>query len=75
MVDWAPVVVAVVFFALLSPGLFFELPGNDRIIEFGTFRTNRKAIAVHAFIFFVIISIFILALHLHIYAGCAPNCN
>ncbi|KAJ0988827.1 hypothetical protein J5N97_007183 [Dioscorea zingiberensis] len=69
MADWAPVVVAVVLFALLSPGLLFELPGNGRAIEFGTFKTNGKAIAVHAFIFFVISSIIILALHLHIYAG------
>jgi Protein of unknown function (DUF3339) len=35
MADWGPVVIAVVLFVLLSPGLLFQMPGRGRIIEFG----------------------------------------
>lgn len=69
MADWAPVLVGVVLFVLLSPGLLFQMPGNDRRVQFGGFTTNGKAIAVHSVIFFVVFTIIILALHLHIYAG------
>ncbi|XP_020594782.1 uncharacterized protein LOC110034885 [Phalaenopsis equestris] len=69
MADWAPVVVGVLLFVLLSPGLLFELPGNNRVAEFGSMRTNGKAIFIHTLIFFAIFSVIIVALHLHIYTG------
>ncbi|KAG0452598.1 hypothetical protein HPP92_025262 [Vanilla planifolia] len=47
MADWAPVVIGVLLFVLLSPGLVFELPGNHRVAEFGSMRTNGKAIFIH----------------------------
>lgn len=69
MADWAPVVVGVVLFVLLSPGLLFTFPGSTKHLEFGSLRTNGKAIAVHSVLFFVIFTILILALGIHIYAG------
>ncbi|PKA63809.1 hypothetical protein AXF42_Ash004818 [Apostasia shenzhenica] len=69
MADWAPVVVGVLLFVLLSPGLVFELPGNHRVAELGSMRTNGKAIFIHTIIFFALFSIIIVALHLHIYTG------
>ncbi|KAK8916363.1 hypothetical protein KSP39_PZI023201 [Platanthera zijinensis] len=69
MADWAPVVVGVLLFVLLSPGLLFELPGSQRVAEFGSMRTNGKAIFIHTLIFFAIFAVLILALHLHIYTG------
>lgn len=69
MADWAPVVVGVVLFVLLSPGLLVELPGTHRHVDFGSFRTNGKAIFVHTLIFFAAFAILTLALHLHIYTG------
>uniref|UniRef100_J3LD50 Uncharacterized protein n=1 Tax=Oryza brachyantha TaxID=4533 RepID=J3LD50_ORYBR len=69
MADWAPVVVGVVLFVLLSPGLLVELPGTHRHVDFGSFRTNGKAIFVHTLIFFALFAIITLALHLHIYTG------
>ncbi|KAK8653224.1 hypothetical protein V6N13_127234 [Hibiscus sabdariffa] len=33
--DWGPVIVSVVLFILLSPGLLFQLPSRTRVIEFG----------------------------------------
>lgn len=35
MADWGPVVIAVVLFVLLSPGLLFQVPGRNRVVEFG----------------------------------------
>ncbi|KAJ7976257.1 hypothetical protein O6P43_006064 [Quillaja saponaria] len=69
MADWAPVVIGVVLFVLLTPGLLFQLPGNSKQVEFGSMKTNGKAIAVHTLIFFAIYAILILAVRLHIYTG------
>ncbi|EOA25049.1 hypothetical protein CARUB_v10018355mg [Capsella rubella] len=69
MADWAPVLVGVVLFVLLSPGLLFSIPGNNRTVDFGGLKTNGKAIAVHTLIFFALYSILILAVNLHIYTG------
>ncbi|KAG6515569.1 hypothetical protein ZIOFF_025998 [Zingiber officinale] len=69
MADWAPVVVGVVLFVLLSPGLILEAPGTYRPVEFGSMRTNGKAVALHTLIFFGIYSIIIVALHPHIYTS------
>ncbi|KAL9349562.1 hypothetical protein Peur_056817 [Populus x canadensis] len=40
MSDWGPVVIAVVLFVLLSPGLLFQLPGRSRVVEFGNMQTK-----------------------------------
>ncbi|XP_068666410.1 uncharacterized protein [Aristolochia californica] len=69
MADWAPVVIGVVLFILLQPGLIFTLPGNHRHIELGSLKTNGKAITVHSLIFFAIFTILILAVKIHIYTG------
>nr|XP_043608263.1 uncharacterized protein LOC122580057 [Erigeron canadensis] len=69
MADWGPVLVGVILFILLQPGLLFQLPGNGKQVEFGSMKTNGKAIAVHTLIFFTIYSILILAVHVHIYTG------
>ncbi|XP_022751852.1 uncharacterized protein LOC111300485 [Durio zibethinus] len=67
MADWAPVVIGVVLFVLLSPGLLFSFPRNSKQLEFGSMKTNGKAIAIHTVLFFAIYAVSILAAHLHIY--------
>ncbi|KAG2325190.1 hypothetical protein Bca4012_039678 [Brassica carinata] len=69
MADWAPVLVGVVLFVLLSPGLLFSLPGHHRTLDLGGMKTNGKAIAVHTLIFFAAYTILILAVNLHITTG------
>lgn len=69
MADWGPVLIGVVLFILLQPGLLFQIPGNNRHVEFGTIKTNGKAITVHTLIFFVLYAILILVVHVHIYTG------
>ncbi|CAA0824625.1 Unknown protein [Striga hermonthica] len=69
MADWGPVLIGVVLFVLLQPGLVFQFPGNNRQVEFGSMKTNGKAITVHTLIFFALYAVFILAVHVHIYTG------
>ncbi|VVA96010.1 unnamed protein product [Arabis nemorensis] len=67
--DWGPVLMSVILFILLSPGVLFQLPGKSKAVEFGGFQTSGPSIAVHTLIFFTFITISLLALHIHIYAG------
>ncbi|XP_039017999.1 uncharacterized protein LOC120149186 [Hibiscus syriacus] len=66
MADWGPVVIAVV---LLSPGLLFQLPGRNRVFEFGNMQTSAVSILVHTIIFFGLITIFLVAIGVHVYTG------
>ncbi|KAL3818702.1 hypothetical protein ACJIZ3_004607 [Penstemon smallii] len=66
MADWGPVVIAVVLFVLLSPGLLFQLPGRNRVVEFGNMQTSIVSIVVHTVIFFGLITIFLIAIGVHI---------
>ncbi|KAL1328600.1 hypothetical protein AAHE18_13G384500 [Arachis hypogaea] len=67
--DWGPVVMAVVLFVLLSPGLLFQLPAKGRVVEFGNMQTSGISILIHTIIFFVLITIFLIAIGVHIYSG------
>ncbi|GAA0165929.1 hypothetical protein LIER_21204 [Lithospermum erythrorhizon] len=69
MADWGPVLVAVVLFVLLSPGLIFQLPGRHRVVEFGNMDTSGAAIIVHSVIYFGLITIFLVAIDVHVYTG------
>ncbi|KAJ6760942.1 hypothetical protein OIU79_025730 [Salix purpurea] len=62
MADWGPVIVAVVLFVLLTPGLLFQMPGGNRVVEFGNMQTSGASIVVHAVIFFGLITIFLIAI-------------
>ncbi|XP_078170478.1 uncharacterized protein LOC144564754 [Carex rostrata] len=69
MSDWGPVVVSVVLFVLLSPGLLFELPAHHRIVQFGSMETSGVSILVHSIIFFAILAIFLIAIGVRITTG------
>uniref|UniRef100_A0ACD5YGN4 Uncharacterized protein n=3 Tax=Avena sativa TaxID=4498 RepID=A0ACD5YGN4_AVESA len=69
MADWGPVVIATVLFVLLTPGLLFQLPAQGRVVAFGSMRTSGLAILVHAVIYFALVTIFLIAIGVHIYAG------
>ncbi|XP_059624540.1 uncharacterized protein LOC132267392 [Cornus florida] len=66
--DWGPVVVSVVLFILLSPGLLFQIPARTRVIEFGSMSTSGIAILVHAILYFCIITILLIAVGIHIHS-------
>nr|ABK25714.1 unknown [Picea sitchensis] len=69
MADWGPVLIGVLLFILLTPGLLFQLPGSSRTVEFSNFRTSGISIVVHSFIFFGLYAIFLIAIGVHIYFG------
>ena len=69
MIDWAPLVVGLVLFVLLSPGLLLELPGTHGCVDFGGLRTSGKSITVHTFVFFTLFAVIILGFKVHIYTG------
>ncbi|KFK34166.1 hypothetical protein AALP_AA5G109200 [Arabis alpina] len=69
MADWGPVVVAVILFVLLTPGLLVQIPARGRIIEFGNMHTSGASILVHTIIYFGLITIFTIVIRLHIYTG------
>ncbi|XP_076917438.1 uncharacterized protein LOC143577513 [Bidens hawaiensis] len=69
MSDWGPVFVAVMLFILLTPGLLIQIPGNNKVVEFGTFHTSGVSILVHSVIYFALMCIFLLAVGVHMYLG------
>ncbi|KAK1408940.1 hypothetical protein QVD17_41110 [Tagetes erecta] len=69
MADWGPVVIAVVLFVLLSPGLLLQIPGRNKVVEFGNMQTSGLSILVHTVIYFALVTIFLIAIGVHIYTG------
>ncbi|XP_057800567.1 uncharacterized protein LOC131016041 [Salvia miltiorrhiza] len=68
-VDLAPILISVIFFVILSPGLLFQLPGSKKGIEFVNMRTSGLSIFVHTIIFTAILCILLIAIGVHIYVG------
>jgi hypothetical protein len=66
MSDWGPVVIAVVLFVLLSPGLLLQLPGKHHLVEFGNMHTSAMSILVHAIIYFALVALFVIVIGVHI---------
>lgn len=69
MADWGPVVIAVVLFVLLSPGLIFQLPGNSRVVEFVNMQASGLSILVHSIIYFGLVTLFLVVIGVHIHTG------
>ncbi|KAJ3678261.1 hypothetical protein LUZ60_002064 [Juncus effusus] len=67
--DWGPIIVAVVLFIILSPGLLFQLPAHHRVIEFGNMATSGISILVHAILFFCVLTILVVAIGIHVHAA------
>ncbi|KAL4192375.1 hypothetical protein AMTRI_Chr06g171620 [Amborella trichopoda] len=44
MKDWASPIVALTLFALLTPGLIFQLPGKHRAVDFMNMKTSLISI-------------------------------
>ncbi|KAI4373777.1 hypothetical protein MLD38_011860 [Melastoma candidum] len=68
MADWGAVVIAVVLFVVLSPGLLFQIPAKGRLVEFGNMQTSSISILVHSLIYFGLITILLVAIGVHINA-------
>nr|CAB3476648.1 unnamed protein product [Digitaria exilis] len=67
MADWGPVLIAVLFFVLLTPGL---IPGSGgRMPEFHSMQTSGMSIFVHTLLFFGFCAIFMIAVGVHLYTN------
>ncbi|PWA43203.1 hypothetical protein CTI12_AA535610 [Artemisia annua] len=69
MTDWGPILVAVLLFALLSPGMLFQMPGRRGCVDFCSFQTSGVAILVHTVFYFALICLFTFAIQLHVWIG------
>ncbi|XP_066360861.1 uncharacterized protein [Miscanthus floridulus] len=69
MSDWGPVVIGLVLFVLLSPGLLVQLPGRHHFVEFGNLQTSAVSILVHSIIYFALITLFVIVIGVHITTG------
>ncbi|GKV26140.1 hypothetical protein SLEP1_g35491 [Rubroshorea leprosula] len=67
--DRVPVVIGVVLFVLLTPGLLFQLPGRKRAVEFANMQTSGISIFIDTILFFGFITIFLIAIGVHITSG------
>lgn len=65
MVDVAALVIGVILFVVLSPGLVVQIPGDERPVEFTNQRTSLPSIVVHAVVFAVLFWLLQLLFHVH----------
>ncbi len=65
MVDVAALVIAVVLFVILSPGLLLQIPGDERPLEFTNSKTSVVSIIVHAVVFAILFYLLQLLFHVH----------
>ncbi|XP_047332594.1 uncharacterized protein LOC124935852 [Impatiens glandulifera] len=67
MKDWAAPIVATALFAILSPGLVFQIPGRNRPVDFLNMKTSIGAILVHALLYGLLLILFLVVLNFHLY--------
>ncbi|KAK9104125.1 hypothetical protein Scep_020969 [Stephania cephalantha] len=67
MKDWAAPIFAAALFALLSPGLLFQMPGKHQPVGIINMKTSIASILVHAVIYGLLLMLFLVILHLHLY--------
>ncbi|KAL5997733.1 hypothetical protein ACLOJK_008663 [Asimina triloba] len=67
MRDWAAPIFAVALFAFLTPGVIFQLPGKHHPVDFMTMKTSAVSIVVHAFLYGVLLMLFLVVLKVHLY--------
>uniref|UniRef100_A0A2P2NFS9 Transmembrane protein n=1 Tax=Rhizophora mucronata TaxID=61149 RepID=A0A2P2NFS9_RHIMU len=67
MNDWAAPLIAAALFAILSPGLVFQMPGKERPIDFMNMKTSLPSMLVHLVIYGLLLILFLIILHVHLY--------
>ncbi|PKU75322.1 uncharacterized protein LOC110111086 [Dendrobium catenatum] len=67
MKDWAASIIASALFGFLSPGVIIQMAGRYRPVEFFNMKTSCVSILVHALIFAILLMLFLIILHPHLY--------
>jgi len=65
MVDAAALVIGVILFVILSPGLLLQIPGDDRPVEFTNQRTSFASVGVHTVVFVLLFWFLQWIFHVH----------
>ncbi|PIN19411.1 hypothetical protein CDL12_07915 [Handroanthus impetiginosus] len=68
MNDYAAVMIATAFFAFLSPGLVFQLPGKNRAVDFLNMKTSIPAMIFHAVLYGLVLVLLLIVVNIHVYA-------
>ncbi|XP_044500976.1 uncharacterized protein LOC123222341 [Mangifera indica] len=68
MQDWAAPLIAAALFAFLAPGLLLQIPGRNRPVDFLNMKTSVAAIFVHTILYGLFLILFLIVLHVHLYA-------
>ncbi|KAL8266441.1 hypothetical protein R6Q59_003785 [Mikania micrantha] len=68
MNDWAAPIIAAVLFALLAPGLIFQMPGIETSIGFMNMKTSVVSMFIHTVLYALFLILFLVVLDIHMYA-------
>ncbi|XP_009606511.1 uncharacterized protein [Nicotiana tomentosiformis] len=68
MKDWAAPIIATALFAFLCPGLIFQMPGNNRPVDFMNMKTTFVSMLLHTVFFGLFLILFLVILNIHLYA-------
>jgi len=55
IMDWWIVLLAVVLFIVLSPGVLLQIPGEEQTVSFNNWRTSLQSVLVHAVVFVILL--------------------
>ncbi|XP_015893841.1 uncharacterized protein LOC107427944 [Ziziphus jujuba] len=68
MRDWAAPLIATALFAVLAPGMLFQMPGKEFPFQFMNMKTSFASMFVHAVIYGLLLILFLVILDVHLYA-------
>ncbi|KAI3503576.1 hypothetical protein L1887_32022 [Cichorium endivia] len=68
MHDWAAPVIAAALFALLAPGLIFQMPGKESAVGFMNMKTSIISMFLHTVLYGLLLILFLVVLDIHMYA-------
>ncbi|KAJ0447342.1 hypothetical protein HanRHA438_Chr17g0810371 [Helianthus annuus] len=68
MHDWAAPIIAAALFAVLAPGLIFQMPGKETAIGFMNMKTSVISMFIHTVLYGLFLILFLVVLDIHIYA-------
>lgn len=67
MNDWAAPLIAATLFAVLAPGLLFQLPGKHKPFEFMNMKTTIASMFLHTVLYGLLLILLLVVLDIHLY--------
>ncbi|XP_074345728.1 uncharacterized protein LOC141684587, partial [Apium graveolens] len=66
--DWAAPLIVSALFALLEPGLLFQLPGKHKPFEFMNMKMTIASMFLHTVLYGLLLILFLVVLDIHLLA-------